>query len=129
MYDTSFYCTYKLMDTDEDKQIMYQIQFLDAFGLKEYNDEEINEKISSIYNKIKECPQFKEMCKACRGTAYECEQFKDNKEEENEEIAFICFFSFDTFDSFHKCLVDFFTHGSILDDAKKNMLNTIMQIP
>lgn len=92
MYDTSFYCTYKLMDTDEDKQIMYQIQFLDAFGLKEYNDEEINEKISSIYNKIKECPQFKEMCKACRGTAYECEQFKDNKEEENEEIAFICFF-------------------------------------
>ena len=43
MYDTSFYCTYKLMDSDEDKNIMYQMQLLDSFGLKKYDDDKINE--------------------------------------------------------------------------------------
>ena len=66
MYDTSFYCTYNLMDSDEDKNYMYRLQFLDAFGLKKYDDDKINEEITLIHNKIKECPQFKEICKACK---------------------------------------------------------------
>ncbi len=117
MYDISFYCTYKLMDSDEDKTAMYQYQLLDAFGLKEYNSNKINVEVMSIYNKIKDCPQFKEICEAC-GTN---EQFKDFKND--EVIMLICFFSFDTFDLFHKCLVDFFIHDYILEDATKNMVN------
>ena len=117
MYDISFYCTYKMMDSDEDKTAMYQYQLLDAFGLKEYDSNKINVEVMSIYNKIKNCPQFKEICEAC-GTN---EQFKDFKND--EVIMLICFFSFDTFDLFHKCLVDFFTHDYILEDATKNMVN------
>ena len=117
MYDISFYCTYKMMDSDEDKTAMYQYQLLDAFGLKEYDSNKINVEVMSIYNKIKNCPQFKEICEAC-GTN---EQFKDFKND--EVIMFICFFSFDTFDLFHKCLVDFFIHDYILEDATKNMVN------
>ena len=117
MYDTSFYCTYKMMDSDEDKTAMYQFQLLEAFGLKEYNDDAIKGEISSIYSKIKECPQFKEICEAC-GTNEQFEDFKND-----EVIMLICFFSFDTFDLFHKCLVDFFTHDYILEDATKNMVN------
>ena len=117
MYDTSFYCTYKLMDTDEDKNLLYQYQLLEAFGLKKYNDDKMNEEIIVIHNKIKECPQFKEICKACS----ENENFKDFKMD--EIIMLICFFSFDTFDLFHKCLVDFFTHGSILEDTTRDMMN------
>ena len=120
MYDTSFCCTYKLMDTDEDKQIMYQLQLLDAFGLKKYNDDKMNEEITLIHDKIKECTQFKEICKACR----ENENFKGFQMD--ELIMLICFFSFDTFDLFHKCLVDFFTHGSILEDATTNMMNAFL---
>ena len=122
MYDTSFYCTYKLMDSDEDKNYMYQLQLLDAFGLKKYNDDKINEEITSIHNKIKECSQFKEICKACN----ENENFKDFKMD--EIIMLICFFSFDTFDLFHKCLVDFFTHGYILEDATTNMMNAFSNV-
>ena len=117
MYDTSFYCTYNLMDSDEDKNYMYRLQFLDAFGLKKYDDDKINEEITLIHNKIKECPQFKEICKACGAN----ENFKDFKMD--EIIMLICFFSFDTFDLFHKCLVDFFTHGYILEDATRDMMN------
>ena len=47
------------MDSDEDKTAMYQFQLLEAFGLKEYNDDAINGGVMSIYNKIKECPKFK----------------------------------------------------------------------
>jgi hypothetical protein len=117
MYDTSFYCTYKLMDTDEDKNLMYRYQLLDAFGLKKYDDDKMNEEIAIIHNKIKECPQFKEICKAC----HENEKFKGFQMD--EIIMLICFFSFDTFDLFHKCLVDFFTHGYILEDTTRDMMN------
>ena len=117
MYDISFYCTYKMMDTEEDKKAMYQFQLLDAFGLKEYNNDKIKAEIMSIYNKIKDCPQFKEICEACGAN----EQFKDFKND--EVIMLICFFSFDTFDLFHKCLVDFNIHDYILEDATKNMVN------
>ena len=117
MYDTSFYCTYKMMDSDEDKTAMYQFQLLEAFGLKEYNDDAINGEVMSIYNKIKDCPQFKEICEAC-GTNEQYKYFKND-----EVIMLICFFSFDTFDLFHKCLVDFFIHDCILEDATKNMVN------
>jgi hypothetical protein len=41
----------------------------------------------------------------------------------DEIIMLICFFSFDTFDLFHKCLVDFFTHGYILEDTTRDMMN------
>ena len=95
------------MDSDEDKTAMYQFQLLDAFGLKEYNSinsNKINVEVMSIYNKIKDCPQFKD--------------FKND-----EVIMLICFFSFDTFDLFHKCLVDFNIHDYILEDATKNMVN------
>lgn len=117
MYDTSFYCTYKMMDSDEDKTAMYQFQLLQAFGLKEYNDDAINGEVMSIYNKIKDCPQFKEVCQACGSN----EQFKDFKND--EVIMLICCFSFDTFDLFHKCLVDFFINDYILEDTTKNMVN------
>ena len=120
MYDTSFYCTYKLMDTDEDKQIMYQLQLLDAFGIKKYNDDKMNEEIILIHDKIKDCPQFKEICKACSAS----DQFESFKMD--EMIMLICFFSFDTFDLFHKCLVDFFTHGFILEDTTTNMMNVFL---
>jgi hypothetical protein len=121
MYDTSFCCTYKLMDTDEDKNIMYRHQLLDAFGLKKYNDDKMNEEIMSIHDKIKDCPQFKEICKAC-GSTSQFESFKMD-----EIIMLICFFSFDTFDLFHKCLIDFFTHGYILEDTTKNMISAFTQ--
>ena len=108
------------MDSDEDKNCMYHIQFLDAFGLKRYDDDKINEEITSIHDKIKECTQFKEICKACSAN----ENFKGFQMD--EFIMLICFFSFDTFDLFHKCLVDFFTHGCISEDATKNMVNAFL---
>jgi len=108
------------MDTDEDKNLMYQYQLLEAFGLKKYNDDKMNEEITVIHNKIKECSQFKEICKACSAN----KNFKDFKMD--EIIMLICFFSFDTFDLFHKCLVDFFTHGSILEDTTRDMMNAFL---
>ena len=54
----------------------------------------------------------------------ECFFHDDNSFKKNDEvIMLICFFSFDTFDLFHKCLVDFFIHDYILEDATKNMVN------
>jgi len=110
MYNVEFVCTYKMMDTDEDKEDVYRIQFLQAFNLREYNDNVINKELSTIYNKIKDCPQYKEICEACSHKEY------------NGMMMLMCLFSFDTFDLFHRCLIDFFTYDTILEETKKNII-------
>ena len=37
MYNFNMLCTYKLMDSDEDRKLMYQIQLLQLFYLKKYD--------------------------------------------------------------------------------------------
>ena len=46
MYNADFICTYKQMDNDDDRNLMYQIQLLQAFGMYHFNENEINKKTS-----------------------------------------------------------------------------------
>ena len=51
-YSADFICTYKLMDNDDDRNIMYQIQILQAFGMQNFDQDEINEKVLHLYQKL-----------------------------------------------------------------------------
>ena len=51
-YHADFICTYKLMDNDDDRNIMYQIQILQAFGMQNFDQDEINEKVLHLYQKL-----------------------------------------------------------------------------
>jgi len=46
MYNTDFVCTYKAFEALEDDEVnadmLYQAQFLQVFGLTQYNDDAIN---------------------------------------------------------------------------------------
>jgi hypothetical protein len=43
----------------------------------------------------------------------------------SDEVMFMCLFSYQFFDLFHKCLIDYFTTGAILDDSKNKMIERI----
>ena len=111
MYIYDFICTYKMMDNDDDRNDLYRIQILQAFGLQCYDDAALNNKIAELYFHMKEKEKEKE-----------CAPLKEIIEESYKVNQHICvcvmvvftfLFSYDYFDMFHKCLIDFFTHGRI----------------
>lgn len=117
MYHADFICTYKLMDNDDDRNLMYQIQLLQAFGLYKFDENEINKKTIELYDELKHCREVKEIL---------MEGIKMNEKMNLSDIVmFMCLFSYQFFDLFHKCLTDYFTTGSILEESKYNMIERI----
>ena len=117
-YSADFICTYKMMDNDDDRNIMYQIQILQAFGMQKFDQDEINEKVLHLYQKLINCNKITEILE---------EGIKANPQMEmTHEIMFICLFSYQFFDLFHKCLIDYFTTGSILEESKRDMIHAII---
>ena len=117
-YHADFICTYKLMDDDDDRNIMYQIQLLQVFGMHKFDEDEMSEKMLQLYYKLIDCSQIKEILE---------EGIKANPQMEmTHVIMFMCLFSYQFFDLFHKCLIDYFTTGSILEESKRNMIDIII---
>ena len=48
IYDDSFFCTYKQVDDDD----LYRIQFLQAFRMNEWNDDELRKKLDKLYDTV-----------------------------------------------------------------------------
>jgi hypothetical protein len=116
-YHADFICTYKLMDNDDDRNDLYQIQFLQAFGLRHFNEGEMSENVLQLYHELKDCNEIQEILE---------EGVKANPQMNmTHAIMFMCLFSYDFFDLFHKCLIDYFTSGSILEESKRDMIDKL----
>ena len=119
-YSADFICTYNLMDNDDDRNIMYQIQILQAFGMQKFDEGEISEKTLQLYHTLKDCDEVKEILE---------EGIKANPQMEmTHVIMFMCLFSYQFFDLFHKCLIDYFTSGSISEESKRDMIHAIVSL-
>lgn len=117
MYNADFICTYKLMDNDDDRNLMYQIQLLQAFDMCKFDINEINQKTLELYYKLRDCDHVKEIIE---------EGIKVNAEMNLTDIVmFMCLFSYQFFDLFHQCLVDYFRSGTILEKSKNDMIDRI----
>lgn len=121
MYKTDFICTYKMMVCDEDDEsyiqdALYQTQFLQAFGLFDYDAECINNSLNYIYDKIKNEEEFKEIIQ-------KHPYYKNDMEE-----VLMYLFAYNTFDLFHQCLVDFFESGSIKKENKDKLLLELLSL-
>ena len=116
-YHADFICTYKLMDNDDDRNDLYQIQMLQAFGLRHFNEDEMSENVLQLYHQLKDCNEIQEILE---------EGVKANPQMNmTHAIMFICLFSYDFFNLFHKCLIDYFTTGSILEESKRDMIDKL----
>ena len=111
MYKTDFICTYKLMD-EEDQDLMYRIQYLQAFGLETYNNGKIDEIIENIYIDLKDNSKFKQIIEK-----------HPHHHESSSPVTLLLLFSFDTFDLFHLCLIDYFGKGEISEKRMGDLLN------
>jgi len=97
--------TYKLITEDgEDekglKEMLYKIQLLQLFGLNDFDESIMNEKISILYDSIKSEKFVEELL--------ENNPYKNSFI--NNELLFRTLFSYDYLDLFHKCLYNHFNN-------------------
>lgn len=121
-YNTDFVCTYMLHD-DINKEDLYRIQMLQAFNIKEWDDDKVNETIINIYEKIKFDENFDLIIK---------------KSLQSEEINYLLsifgkdplsvfklLFKYELFTYTHKCICEFLSSGSISKITKDNLINNL----
>jgi hypothetical protein len=98
MYNTTFLCTYKLHDDEDDQDTIYRQEYLYAFGLKEYESDKIMKTLEYIYEKLKTNTDFIEILESHF-------HFINKNNNKNHEAVLQFLFSFHTFNIFHACLV------------------------
>jgi hypothetical protein len=94
------------------KQMLYQMQLLQAFDITEYNDDIMNNKIITLYQEIKDTSFVKILIQQNPHTIHF----------EEPELIFRTLFSYDYFDLFHKCLY-YYSKNEPVDHLIELLLN------
>ena len=118
MYKTDFVCTYKAFEQIEDDEVnsgmLYQAQFLQVFGITEYDGNAINAGLELIKATADEVPALKALILQ---HPYNC---NDALSDLDEMLPLM--FAYPLLDVFHLCLIDAFTTGSISTKCLDNVL-------
>lgn len=116
MYKTNFVCTYKkfeeIADDEVNSDMLYQAQFLQVFGLTEYNDSAISAGLELIKAKMDEVPELKTLVL----------RHPYSNHTDSLETLLPLMFAYPLMDVFHLCLVDAFKTGSISTECRDNVL-------
>ena len=115
MYNFDMICTYKLMDNDDDRKLMYQIQLLQLFNLEKFDDVLLSENINKLYNTFK---MNKNKIELIENNPYKNQLMNNN-------LIFQTFFSYDTLDIFHKCLQDLRNNNTISINNKEDLIKLL----
>lgn len=117
MYNTKHICIYckddiflkeeedKLSEYDKDdiRDELYRQDFLTIFGLEDYDDKLIDDKIAQLYERIKDCA-FLENCITNAAAKFLTE---------DKLIGLMILHSFCYLDATHKCISDFLENSTI----------------
>ena len=136
MYDTTFRCTYTLIENykniiegneskkhdevdinnmDDISDDLYRSQFLQAFQLKKWNEVLINQTLDLLQKLLEDNDNGKLILK----TMKEQSQFPI----ENVEIMLLC--SYDYFYLFHNCVIELINNKSISENTLKLLIDKI----
>lgn len=120
MYNTTFRCTYHLLDDEDESDILYKIQFLQAFNLDEWEDKKIDEILTYIEtqlnvneNGLKLMSKIREIMLMEHGS-------------NNFEVAFLCSYNF--FYLLHECLIDLEINKNISQENFDKLITKIEEI-
>ena len=118
MYKTNFVCTYKsfeeLADDEVNSDMLYQAQFLQVFGITEYDGDAINAGLELIKATADKVPALKALILQ---HPYNC---NDALSDLDEMLPLM--FAYPLLDVFHLCLIDAFTTGCISTKRRDNVL-------
>jgi len=119
MYDTDFICTYKLHNK-EDQELMYRSQFLQAFGLTQWDDDIVDVKMTNLYNFIKDRSDTREIISKAK-TSKDLEIFVALSNND-DAVVFRMLFKFELFDMTHRYLCDAINNNDTKAVVNKEIL-------
>lgn len=118
-YNVNILCTYQLIKDEEESDLCYKIQYLDIFGLKNYDGEIINKTIKDLEDKYKDNKFIKKLI-----------DIKTPQEKQillfcNENLDFTMCFQYDKFYIMHYILCNLISNKEIDEQKIENMLKNI----
>jgi hypothetical protein len=121
--------TYKMIEDMDDQVTLFQIQFLQAFGIDtgEYHPEIVSAVIEDLYDRYNTNPGIREMLEA--HPLYKAQQAQANDDNhgntanDNSDMIFCMMFSFQLFDLFHTCL----RHAKNKEDIPATLRDEIVE--
>lgn len=110
MYQYNFLCTYQELEDENEKDLCYKLQFLQAFGQEyenEFNDKIITDITDKLYNELKQDSSFKILIKKLNDSIEEkvslINLLNTSQEITTSDSDIFCFvFSFEYFHKFHR---------------------------
>lgn len=115
-YNSELVLTYKMFNNEEDSNLCYQIQLLQAFNMLKYDDFIIQKNIESIYEVLKNNETIKTLLSIISEKMKTYELFNLINQNEKNIFLFQLLFSYNYFETFHKCFINY------INDFKKNTL-------
>ena len=110
--------TYKMFNKEEDSNLCYQIQLLQAFNMLKYDDYILQKNIESVYEILKNIETIKSILLIISEKMKSYELFGSIDENGKNLFLFQLLFSYNYFETFHKCFINY-----INDFKKNNTLN------
>lgn len=124
MYDDSFVCTYHLLNNDDSTDELYQIQFLQALDLQEWDDDKVNKEIDATYADIKNAQWVMTAISRMReGSLFGAWLSQLGYTEDDMVFRFL--FGYDYFYLTHRCISETRRIGSASDEACDALLNKL----
>ena len=115
MYNTLLKCTYNNA-TDVDQEDQYRIEFLNAFNLEDFEDNQVNQEVSELFERVKKSPDLtKCMTKSAAGFG----------NPEYLHVGLMGLFAFDYFYLAHSCICDFLETGTIAEEKINALLSAL----
>ena len=123
MYNTKFICTYNAPEvfvdsdnvTNEEKEFvrdtLYRAELLNILGIEEFNEEQMNNAIHNLYERIKDCKQLKECMEKLAG------RFMS----EDLELGLMILFAYDYLHLSHICINEYLETGEISEKSIWNL--------
>lgn len=116
MYQADFICTYNEMDTPEDQEMLYQIQLLQAFDLKTWDEQKVKVTIEELYTAIEADPSIAvilDNMSKVEDLQTIISMTPHTTKREKNLLLFSLLFQYEYFDWFHNCVIDFTHKGAI----------------
>ena len=108
MYNYSFELTYREIDGDAG-DTKYREEFLNVFGLKKWEGEQVEKSFTKLYSVIEEELKRNELIEFTRKHSPFPFRLSDS-------TTLVVFFSFENFHVFHKCMKNFYENGKFTQD-------------
>ena len=115
MYNTLLKCTYNNA-SDVDQEDQYRIEFLNAFNLEEFEDNQVNQEVDALFERVKQSPVLtKCMTKSAAGFG----------NPEYLHVGLMGLFAFDYFYLAHPCICEFLETGTIAEQKINALLSAL----